>query len=302
MKILVTGGAGFIGSHLVDMILRKGHDVVIIDDLSTGKKENLNEKAIFYKRDIKENFDDIFEKEKPEIVFHLAAQVMLRDSIENPIFDAKTNIIGTINVLETCRKFNIKKIIYTSTGGARIGEPKYFPVDEKHPLKPLSPYGISKHTAEHYVQAYGEIYGIDYLIFGFGNVYGPRDNIKTMRLIPIFISKMLKGESPLIFGDGDQKRDFVYVLDLVKLLVESIEKKPKHHLFHLANGKPISVNEIFKNLKELMEFKGEAKYVEPIKGEVREIYLNTSLAEKELNWKPEYNLTRGLKETVRFFK
>lgn len=302
MKILVTGGAGFIGSHIVDSLIKKGYDVVIIDDLSTGKKEYLNEKAKFYREDITKSVSSIFEKEKPEIVIHTAAQVQLRDSLENPLFDAKLNILGTINILEECRKNNVEKIIYTSTGGARFGEPKYLPVDEKHPLFPCSPYGISKHTAEHYVWMYNKLYGLDYLIFCFGNVYGPRDVPSNKRLISIFANNMVQGKDSIIFGDGKQTRDFIYVYDLAEFIVESLGKKTKHKLFHLANGNRVSVNEIVEKLKKLTGFQGKIKNIEAIRGEVRDIVLDTSLAVKELGWKPKHSLKQGLKETVEAFK
>ena len=302
MKILITGGAGFIGSHIVDFLVEKGNEVVVIDNLSTGKEEYINEKVKFYKSDITGDIDKIFEDEKPEIVIHTAAQVQLRESLKNPIHDAKTNIIGTINVLEACRKNDVKKIIYTATGGARVGEPEYLPVDEKHPINPCSPYGISKHTAEHYVWMYDNVYGLDSLIFCFGNVYGPRDSPETKRVTAIFASKMIDGEIPTIFGDGEQTRDFIYVKDLAEFIVNSMNKNPEHKLFHLANGKQISVNEIFKILKELSGFKQEVKHIDAIPGEVRDIVLDITLAENELGWKPKHSFEEGLKETFEWFK
>ncbi len=308
MKVLVTGGVGFIGSWLVDKLVEKGNEVIVVDDLSIGKKENLInlEKVKFYLLDIceHEKLNEVFKKERPEIIFHLAAQVMLRKSLEDPLYDARNNIIGTINVLEACRKNNVKKIIYTSTGGARVGEPEYLPVDEKHPLKPLSPYGISKHSAEHYVEAYSKLYNIDYLIFCFGNVYGPRDDPGTKRLIPLFIDLILKNKTPKIFGDGEQTRDFIYVLDLVDFMIESLDKigSTEHKLFHLANGKQISVNEVFKLLKEISGFEREVEQVEAIKGEVRDIVLDISLAERELGWNPKTDIKKGLEGTLEWFK
>jgi len=303
-KVLVTGGAGFIGSHIVDFLVKKDYEVIIIDNLSTGKENYINKNAKFYKADITflDEIENIFEKEKPEIVIHSAAQVMLRKSIEEPVFDAKTNILGTINILECCKKNNVKKIIYTSTGGARYGEPKYLPVDEKHIINPLAPYGISKHTAEHYVQAYSQIYGFDYLIFCFGNVYGPRDDPNCKRVTSIFSYKIVKGEIPVIFGDGNQTRDFIYALDLAEFIVNSLEKNPEHKLFNLANGEQISVNDIFNLLKEISGFKQEAKYTEAIAGEIRDICLDTSLAQKELGWTPKTDFKEGLKETFGFIK
>ena len=302
MKILVTGGAGFIGSHIVDMLIDKGNEVVIVDNLSTGKEEHINPEAKFYKADITEDVDNIFEKEKPDMVIHTAAQVMLRESLKDPVHDAKTNILGTLNLLETAKKHKIKKFIYTATGGARVGEPEYLPVDEKHPINPCSPYGISKHTAEHYVQMYGELYKLDYLIFCFGNVYGPRDDPVTKRVTAIFADKILKGKTPVIFGDGEQTRDFIYVKDLAEFIVDSINKDPEHKLFHLANGAQISVNQIFNILKGLSGFKGDAEHIDAIPGEVRDIVLDTTLAQDELDWKPKHSFEAGLKETFEWFK
>jgi UDP-glucose 4-epimerase len=303
-KVLVTGGAGFIGSQIVDGLIARGGEVGIIDNFSSGKKENLNFKAKLFEGDIVEKgfIERVFEKIKPEIVIHTAAQVMLRKSLEEPIKDAMINIIGTLNLLEACRKFGVRKIVYTSTGGARVGEPEYLPVDEKHPLKPCSPYGISKHSAEHYVWMYNQLYGLDYCIYCFGNVYGPRDVIESGRLIPVFIDKMLRGEKPKIFGDGSQTRDFIYVGDLVTLVVDILEKTTESKLFHLASGKQTSVNEVFMNLKEILGFNGDAENVEAVKGEVKDIVLDIKLAQRELGWSPEFDLKEGLKKSVEWFK
>ena len=273
MKVLVTGGAGFVGSHVVDFLVDKEYEVVIIDNLSFGKREYINPKAELYVRDINSDLNDVFEREKPDCVIHAAAQTQLRSSLEDPLGDAKINVLGTINILENCRKHGVKKIIYMSTGGARYGEPEYLPVDEKHQLSPVSPYGISKHTAEHYVWMYNQLHGIDYLIFCFGNVYGPRDIPENKRVIPLFINKMLRGESPIVFGDGKQTRDFIYVKDLAKFVVDSIDKNPRSKLFNLANGKQVSVIEIMENLKEIIGFEKEFIHSDSVKGEIRDIVL-----------------------------
>ena len=299
MKVLVTGGAGFIGSSLVDQLISRGHEVVVVDNLSAGKMVNVNEKAKFYQRDITDLhlLSQVFELEKPEIVYHLAAQTMLRVSLDDPLHDARTNVIGTISVLEACRKSGVKRIFYTSTGGARVGEPEYLPVDEKHPLRPASPYGISKHSAEHYVEAYGELYGLDYLIFCFGNVYGPRDPPECKRIVPFFMDLIQKSETPKIFGDGTNTRDYIYVMDLVEFMAGCIDKHPESKLFHLANGKEISVNEVFEILRKVTGFQRDAEKVSEIKGEVKKIVLDISLAQKELGWNPVIDLETGLKKT-----
>ncbi len=304
MKILVTGGCGFIGSHIVDKLVEQKHEVVVLDNLSTGKKERLNTSAKLVIADIcnGEQINTVFLEEKPQIVIHTAAQVMLRKSIDEPVFDAMTNIIGTINVLEACKNNKVKRIIYTSTGGARYGEPKYLPVDENHELNPSAPYGISKHTAEHYVRAYNELYDLDYLIFCFGNVYGPRDDPKCKRVTALFSELMIKGEQPTIFGDGGQTRDFLYVLDLAEFIVNSIEKNPTHKLFNLANGTQTSVIQIFEMLKEISGFEQDAKHIEAVKGEIRDICLDTTLAQKELGWNPKTSMKEGLTETYNWLK
>jgi UDP-glucose 4-epimerase len=304
MKILVTGGCGFIGSHIVDKLVAKGYDVVVVDNLSTGKKKFLNPKALLYVVDITnaQELNSVFEKEKPEIVLHVAAHAVVIESIQDPVFDAKTNIFGTINVLEACRKYGVKKIVYTSTGGARYGNPQYLPMDENHPINPASPYGISKHTAEHYIKAYSEMYGFDYLIFCFGNVYGPRDDPKCKRVTAIFSHKIINAEQPIIYGDGNQTRDFLYVLDLAEFISDSILKNPEHKLFNLANGEQVSVNFIFDELKKISNYPGEAKHIEAIKGEVRDNCLDTKLAQKELGWKVKTPFTQGLKETYEWLR
>jgi len=304
MKTLITGGAGFIGSWIVNKLLEREHEVVVIDNLETGKEKNLNVNSKFYKIDItdQEKLNQVFQQEKPEIVFHLAANPMLRLSIENPIYDATTNILGTISVLEACRKNNVRKIIYTSTGGARVGEPQYLPVNEAHPLNPCSPYGISKHTAEHYVWMYNQLYNLDYLTFCFGNVYGPYDDHNTKRLIPTFITKILNNQTPEIFGDGTKTRDFIYVEDLAEFLVDCINKSPQHKLFHLANQKQISVNEISELLKEITGLDIQPKHTEDIKGEVQDIVLDISLAKQELDWNPQTDIKTGLEKTWEWFR
>jgi len=306
--VLITGGTGFLGRHLAKEILKYNPHSIRLLSRDEVKHHNVQEQ-FNYDETLRHFIGDVRDirrlskaTEGCDIVIHAAAQVMLRKSLEEPVEDAQINIIGTINVLEACRKNNVKRIIYTSTGGARVGEPEYLPVDEKHPLNPCSPYGISKHSAEHYVWMYNQLYGLDYLIFCFGNVYGPRDDPITKRVTAIFADKMIKGEIPTIFGDGDQTRDFIFVEDLAEFIVNSIDKNPEHRLFHLANGKQISVNRIFDILKKLSEFKGEAKHIEAIKGEVRDIVLDTKLAQKELGWKPKHSFEEGLKKTFEWFK
>lgn len=300
MSILVTGGAGFIGSHVVDSLISEGYDVVVLDDLSAGKKEYVNKKAKLYKSGLDDaGLGKIFQKEKIDVVVHQAAQVSVRESLNNPIFDADVNIKGTINLLECCKE--AEKIIYASSGGAVYGEPKYLPVDEEHPIAPLSPYGISKYAAEKYLQVYNEIYGLNYAALRYGNVYGPRqDPYGEAGVVAIFANKMLHSEMPTINGDGNQTRDFVYVTDVVRANLLAIEKGK--NIYNVAAGKETSVNEIFGTIKKILNTNVEPKHAPPIRGEVRRIYLNIEKAEKELGWKPEVKLEEGIKKLLEYMR
>ena len=301
MRILVTGGAGFIGSHICDALQKAGHKVIAFDNLSTGKKKRITCPLI--KGDITKPADikKAFIKVKPEIVIHTAAQVMLRESLENPIFDAQQNILGTINILEACRKHKVKRIIYTSTGGARYGTPDKLPVKETDPIRPLAPYGISKHTAEHYVESYGKLYNLDYLILCFGNVYGPRDDPRTKRVMAIFIDALLHKKSPKIFGDGGQTRDFLYVKDIAAVIVRNLTATPQHRLFNLASGESTSVNKIFDIVEKQLRSGIKPTHIEAITGEIRDIVLDITLARKELQFTPT-PIEKGIQETVEWFK
>lgn len=305
-KVLVTGGAGFIGSNIVDLLIEKGYDVVVVDNLFTGSRENVNKKAKFCKADItKPELRGVFEKEKPDFVIHEAAQINVRKSVSEPIFDAKSNILGTINVLECCRESKVKKVLYSSSGGACYGEPEYMPCDEKHPVNPICHYGVSKHAAEHYFYLYNVLYGLDYVILRYSNVYGPRQDPKgEAGVISIFLEKVTNSQQPLIFGDGKQTRDYVFVKDVANanlLALEKDTKKAKIRIFNIGTGKRTDVNEIFSLIKSATSTKIDAKHVEPVPGEIRNICLDIKLAEKELGWKPKVDLKEGIKKTVEWF-
>lgn len=303
-NVLVTGGAGFIGSNIVDLLIGNGYNISVIDNLYTGKKENLNKKARFYRRDIRNrNLKEVFKKEKPEFVIHHAAQVNVRKSMSDPEFDADVNIMGTINLLECCKNFNIEKIVYASSGGAVYGEPQYLPADESHPINPISQYGASKHAVEHYLELYWKNFGIDYVSLRYSNVYGPRqDPFGEGGVVAIFIGKFLKNLKPVIFGDGNQTRDFVYVGDVANANLVSLIKKTDTRIFNIGAGIETSVNEISEKLKNILNSKIVPIYGDAIQGEVRRIYLDVSLAEKELGWKPGVTLDNGLRKTIEWFK
>lgn len=299
MKILVLGGAGFIGSHVVDSLIRKGRKVVVVDNLSTGSRKNLNPKAKFYKLDIQNSqLEKVFKKEKPEVVLHFAAQIDVRKSMEHPLEDAKTNILGSLNVLENSRKYKVKKIIFASTGGAIYGEAKKIPTPETHPAHPLSPYGAAKLAVEQYLGALD----IPFVALRFSNVYGPRQNSKgEAGVVAIFADKILHKKNPVIFGSGLQTRDFLYVQDAVAASLLAFEKQ-KTGIFNVGTGKETSVNELFRQLKALTKFQGKAQRKSSSKGEVQRSCLDAKRMRLTFGWKPRYSLQQGLKKTVESLK
>jgi UDP-glucose 4-epimerase len=302
MKCLVTGGAGFIGSHLVDRLIKEGHKVVVIDNLSTGKKENLNPKAKFYKVDINNSkISQIFKKEKPDFVFHFAAQIDLRKSVENPLKDAKINILGSLNVFENCQKYKVKKLIFASTGSI-YGKSNVIPTPESYPERPISPYGVAKLAIEKYLNYYYKVFGLPFVSLRLANVYGPRQNSKgEAGVVAIFCDKMLSKKQPIINGSGKQTRDFIFIDDVVEANILAL-KKDKVGTFNIGTGKETDINTIFIKLKELTgsnckEIHGPAKL-----GDQQKSCLDYSKAQKELNWQPKYTLEEGLKKTVEWFK
>lgn len=302
-NILITGGAGFIGSNLADQLLVMGHNVIVVDNLSTGNKKNLDKRIKFYKTDIQDKkIDKIFAKEKPEIVFHLAAQINVRKSVEEPGEDAKTNIVGGLNVLENCRKHDVKKIIFSSTGGAIYGDANIIPTPETYKEYPVSPYGISKLSIERYLNYYHKIFDLNFIALRFANVFGPRQNSKgEAGVIAIFCDKIFSGKNPIINGDGMQTRDYVYVKDVVSALVLSMESE-KVGIFNVGTGKETNVNEIFEIIKEASNFTGIAIHGAAQKGEQQRSCLDYSLIKKELGWDVKHDLKTAIKETVNWFK
>ena len=300
MNILVTGGAGFIGSNLVDTLIDKGHSVVIVDNLSTGTRKNLNPKAKFYLADIRDEgiIKEIFSIEKPDIIDHHAAQIDVRKSLEVPGFDAEVNIIGSINLIKEAIEYNVKKFIYVSTGGAIYGEPEKLPVKEDTPINPVCQYGISKHTVEHYLYLYGLHYGLNYTVLRYPNVYGPRQNPKGEAGVnAIFINQMLARKTTIIFGDGEQLRDYVYVGDIVDANIAALEKG-NSSIYNIASGKGVSVNQIFFELKDILNFIDDPIYKPARTGEIYKIYLDPSKANDELGWKAKTSFRDGLEKTV----
>lgn len=304
MKVLVTGGAGFIGSHVVDTYVANGYEVIVVDNLSTGQLSNLNPAVTFYETDIRSpQLQEIFDKERPDFVNHHAAQMDVRRSTVEPLFDADINILGSINVLECAIKFQVKRFIYISSGGAVYGEPESLPCDETHPINPICQYGVSKHTIEHYLYLYNHIYGLDYIVLRYGNVYGPRQNPRgEAGVVAIFTGQMLSDQQVLINGDGEQQRDFVYVTDCAQANLLALTAHQANTIYNIGCGVGTSVNEIFQILKEFSAYQKNAYYGPPKPGETQRIYLNCSKAQSGLRWTPVVSIHGGLKNTVNYIK
>ena len=304
MKVLVTGGAGFIGSNLVDRLIDKRYEVVIVDNLSSGHEKNINKKARFYKMDIQDSeLEEIFRKERPEYVSHHAAQKDVRISVADPIFDAKINVLGTLNILQNCITYKVKKIVFASSGGAIYGEQETFPASETHPVRPISPYGITKLVAEHYMFYYKTIYGLDYVSLRYSNVYGPRqDPYGEAGVVAIFIQKMCNGEKPIINGDGEQTRDFVYVGDVVTANMHAIDSITGSGIYNIGTGVETSINQLFDHLKAILNPQIGKEHCPAKQGEQKRSVIDNSLAEKILQWKPQVSLKDGLRNTCDYFK
>jgi len=301
MEVLITGGAGFIGSNIVDGLIIEGHKAIVVDNLSTGKKENLNEKAEFYQLDIRDQeLEKVFEKNEISHIIHHAAQIDVQHSIKDPLFDAQNNILGTINVLEMAKKYEVEKIIYASSA-AVYGEPDYLPVDEEHSIKAMSPYGITKHTPEHYIKMYNELYDLKYTIFRYSNVYGPRQDPKGEGgVVSIFVDKMLTEERPVIFGDGEQTRDFIHVYDIVKANLLALEKGD-NILVNISTESRDSVNDLVDYLNEILPYSLEAINEDARKGDILHSSLANGKAKELLGWTPDYDLRAGLEQTVEYY-
>jgi UDP-glucose 4-epimerase len=303
MNILITGGAGFIGSHVVDSYINAGHRVIIIDNLVTGRKENLHPDADFIQTDIRdESLATLFREKKFDVVNHHAAQMDVRKSVDDPKFDASVNILGTLNLLEQARATGVKKFIFASTGGAIYGEQEYFPADEQHPTRPLSPYGVTKLAVEKYLYYYHEIFGLDYAILRYANVYGQRQNPHgEAGVIAIFTDKLLGGGQPVINGDGTQTRDYVFINDVViaNLLALSWDGP---RIYNIGTGIESSVNDIFLLLREATGSTAQNIYGPAKKGEQQRSVISSALLARDTGWKPDRPLKEGLRHTVEFFQ
>ncbi len=303
MNVLLTGGAGFIGSHIGDMLIEEGHSVTVLDDLSSGKECNIPPGADFVKMDIRDKaVSKLWEEKKFDILVHLAAQMDVRRSVDDPVFDSNVNIGGTINLLEAGRENGLTKVVFTSTGGAGYDDNVPFPTPETSPARPVSPYGISKISTELYLRFYRKQYGISYIALRLANVFGPRQNPHgEAGVVAIFTKRMLTGEKAIIHGDGLQTRDYVYCKD-VSRAVKLALSYDKSDSFNIGTSKETNVVEIFHAVRKAADSDMEELHGPAMPGEVRRSVLDCSLAEKELNWKPLISMEQGMEETVEFFR
>ncbi len=303
MRILVTGGAGFIASHVVDALIQKGHQVSIIDNLYSGKLENINSSADFHKLDIGDPaVHSLVATFKPEIVIHHAAQMDVRKSVSDPLFDANVNVLGSLNLLEACRTHGVKKVIFSSTGGAIYGEQDYFPADEEHPLRPVSPYGITKLCLEKYLFYYHVVHGMNYVILRYGNIYGPRQNPHgEAGVIAIFIKKILAGEQPVINGPGTQTRDYTYVGDVVQANLLALDYAGAS-VFNVGTGIETDVNQLFGMINARLGSPAREVHAEAKAGEQLRSVLSTRKISETLGWKQQVGLEEGMNLTVDWFK
>lgn len=301
MKVMVTGGAGFIGSHIVDRLIALGHDVSIIDNLSTGKKAFIHPKASFYRVDLRDRqIREILEAERPEAVIHQAAQIDVPTSVRDPLFDAETNILGTLQLLEACRRSGVRKIVYASSA-AVYGEPAYLPIDEKHPVDPLSNYGVSKFTPESYLKVYKRLYGLDYTILRYANVYGIRQDPRGEGgVIAIFLGRVLRNQVLTIFGDGKQTRDFVYVGDIADANIRALHRGGGM-IFNLGTGVPTSLEKLVGILEEVTEKKIRVEYGPERPGDIKHSHFDIRRAKKWLDWTPRIDLKTGLGMTYEYY-
>jgi UDP-glucose 4-epimerase len=303
LKILVTGGAGFIASHIADAYINEGHEVFVLDNLQTGFKKNVNPKAVFIEKDIIDpSLSGLFQKEKFDVVNHHAAQMDVRKSVADPSFDATTNILGTINLLQNCIKTGVKKFMFASTGGAVYGEQSYFPADENHPTQPMSPYGISKLAVEKYLFFYSNQHKLNYTILRYANIYGPRQNsMGEAGVVAIFSTKLLKGEQPIINGSGKQTRDYVFVGDVVKANVLTL-KEDSSNTYNIGTGNETDVNVLYKTLNSIIGKGQQEKHGPAAPGEQMRSVITSDKIFKKFSWRPSTSLADGLKKTVDYFK
>lgn len=300
-KIVVTGGAGFIGSHVAELLLKNGYEVIVIDDLSNGLKENLPSGARFYRTDIsdKESVFTVFHKFKPKAVLHLAAHIDVASSFDNPMLDARSNIIGTINLINASIASKVQKFVFSSSA-AVYGEPKSIPVKEDSFLMPLSPYGASKSACEDYVRVLCNEGNIEWLIFRLSNVYGPRQAaVSDSGVIPIFIKSLINKKEVKLYDKGEMIRDFIYVSDVADAFLKSLQRGKG--IYNISSGNGYKIKQIYQVISDILNF-GKARYEQSRRGEIKKMVMQKEKAAGELEWQPEVELKKGLNDTVRYWR
>ncbi|MQF49046.1 NAD-dependent epimerase/dehydratase family protein [SAR202 cluster bacterium AC-647-N09_OGT_505m] len=302
-KVLVTGGAGFIGSHVVNQLLDLGHQVVVVDNLRSGHPSHLPPDIPLYQTDITTPaLEDVFREERPDLVCHYAAQISVQLSMSDPLVDADINVRGSLNLLQNCVRYGVKKVVYTSSGGAIYGEPLHLPCEETHPIHPLSPYGVSKHAVENYLNVYRQSYGLDYTVLRLSNVYGPKqDPFGEAGVVAIFSQAMLQRKPLIINGSGEQERDFLYVQDVARASIMALAMG-SGEAFNIGTGMGTSVNQIHSLLKKIADYPCEASHGPSKPGEVFKIYLDITKARQKLGWEPRFSLEDGLEDTLEWFR
>jgi UDP-glucose 4-epimerase len=294
VRAIVTGGAGFIGSHVVEALLARGDEVHVLDDLSSGKPDNLADGAPLHQGDVRRDTESVFAEVRPELCFHLAAQIDVRVSVERPDFDADVNVVGTLHVLEAARRHGTK-LVFSSTGGAIYGECER-PATEDHPRLPLAPYGVSKLSAEEYIAMYNRLHGSTHVALRYGNVFGPRqDPHGEAGVVAIFMNALRDGRTPRIFGDGTQTRDYVFVADVVAATLAAAEHDGG--VFNVGTGVETSVLDLYGRIQRAAGSDREPEFAEPRPGELQRSVLDPSLVQRELGWQPRHSLDAGLAET-----
>ncbi|MGO9451439.1 MAG: NAD-dependent epimerase/dehydratase family protein [Candidatus Binataceae bacterium] len=306
MRILVTGGAGFIGSHTVDALADvDAGPIAVLDNLSAGKSDQLNPKAHFYQVDLRDQpaVADVIAREKPEVIYHFAAQMDVRRSVADPAFDAQVNLVGFLNLMEAARQNGLKRVVFASTGGAIYGQQEQFPCDEDHPCRPLSPYGIAKLATESYLFFYSAQYGIDYLALRYANVYGPRqDPHGEAGVVAIFCGRILDGKRCTIFGEGKQTRDYTYVGDIVRANLFALTSKASGMALNIGTGLETSVNSLYTALAGVAGEARPADYGPQRPGEQLRSVISAARAEELLGWNPQIQFADGLERTFKFFR
>jgi UDP-glucose 4-epimerase len=303
MKIVVTGGAGFVGSHVVDAYVAAGHEVIVVDNLASGRRENVHAAARLVEMDITDpGLVALFQAERPDVVNHHAANASVSLSVQRPRFDATQNILGTINLLEAARRSGVRKVIYISSGGAMYGDPEYLPMDEVHPANPLSPYALSKHTGERYVRVYGQEHGLAWTSLRYANVYGPRqDPYGEAGVVAIFCQNLQDGVVPVIHWDGQQTRDFVYAGDCARANVLALEAG-EGQAYNVGTGVGTSINTLYWTLVGVTGHSVEPRRGSRRPGDVRHSNLDCHKIECSLGWQAGVDLRQGLIQTWQYFR